>query len=257
MERVKIATHQCIFNQNKWLLKNIENCYPFVDKIYLAYSKLPWGYNSSARTTYTNDTDLEAVKNSRFIDKIEIIYGDWMTETEQRNACADKATQDGYQFLIIQDTDEFYTNTDYGKLVDFIATNPNHDVYKCGWVSFWKTTNWVVVDNAMQLVIGYPQIAINLTKNIRFNDRRNPNSTQNVIIPDVKCFHLSFVLSDEECLTKLKTWGHSHEFNVDNWYQRNWVNWTPEVMNLHPINPPAWHKVVEYVGDPLPKEILE
>jgi hypothetical protein len=36
MERIKIATHQCVFNQDKLLLKNIENSYPFVDKIYIS-----------------------------------------------------------------------------------------------------------------------------------------------------------------------------------------------------------------------------
>lgn len=256
MERIKIATHQCIFNQNKWLLKNIENCYPFVDKIYLAHSNLPWNYNSSARETYHNDTDLDIIKSSKFMDKIEIIQGDWLTETDQRNACVEKAKNAGFDYLIIQDTDEFYLELDYIKIIDYIKGDPNHDVYKCGWISFWKSLEWVVVNQKMEIIIGYPQIAINLKNNIRFNDRRNPNSNQSVIIPDITCYHLSFVLSDDECFTKLKTWGHSHEFDVDSWYRRNWVNWNPEVTNLHPIDPPSWYKVVNYNNNILPKQLL-
>jgi hypothetical protein len=32
------------FNQDKWILKTIENCGPFVDKIYVAWSEKPWSY---------------------------------------------------------------------------------------------------------------------------------------------------------------------------------------------------------------------
>jgi hypothetical protein len=255
MERIKIATHQCIFNQNKWLLKNIENAYPFVDKIYLSYSKLPWNYNNNARDIYVNDTDLKIIENSKFFDKIEIINGDWLDETSQRNSCVEKAMNDGFDYLIIQDTDEFYLDSDYSKMIEFIQNNQEHDVYKCAWLSFWKTTEWVVVNEQMEQIIGYPQIAINLKRNIIFRDRRNPNSDNGIIIPDITCYHLSFVLDDNECLTKLKTWGHSHEFDVDLWYEKNWVNWTPDIMNFHPINPPAWHKVVKH-NNKLPKELI-
>ena len=120
MERVKIATHQCLFGQEKWILKSLENCYPFVDKIYLSYSKLPWDYNKSARGSYENPLNLDVVLNSKFMDKIEIIYGDWLTDEEQRNACRDSAKNDGYDILLIQDTDEFYSHEDYAKIIDFI-----------------------------------------------------------------------------------------------------------------------------------------
>lgn len=254
MDRIKIATHQCVFSQDKWILKNIENSYPYVDKIYISYSQLPWDYNKSARENYENNTNIDEIKNSPFYDKVEIIYGDWLTETEQRNSCVDKAIMDGFDILIIQDTDEFYLSDDYLKIINYMNENPNFDVYKCGWYSFWKTLEWIVVGEQMQEIIGYPQIAINLKRGIRFHDRRNPNSINEAIIPDVMCYHLSFVLTDEECFRKLKTWGHSHEFNVDIWYQEKWVEWTPESLNLHPIYPPGWYKTVKNTH-PLPKEL--
>lgn len=255
MERIKIATHQCVFNQDKLLLKNIENSYPFVDKIYISFSNLPWDYNKSARTEYENKTNLDIIKKSKYFDKIEIIHGDWLTETDQRNNCADKAQKDGYDYLIIQDTDEFYLEKDYKKIVDFISENQNHDIYRCEWISFWKSLDWILVNNNMSEIIGEPQIAINLKNGIRFKDRRNPYGDNEIKIPNVLCYHLSFVLTDEECLTKLKTWGHSHEFNVDAWYERNWVNWSPELRDMHPIDPPVWHKTIKNNYE-LPKELL-
>lgn len=240
MERIKIATHQCLFGQEKWILKNLENCYPFVDKIYLSYSNLPWGYNHSARSTYTNNLDIETIKNSIYADKVEILHGDWLNEQDQRNHCLDKAKSDGMDYLIIQDADEFYLNEDYLKLVNFIKENPNNDVYRCAWISFWKTTDYVVVNENGDDIVGYPQIAININNGVRFKDRRNPNSDSFITIPDIICYHMSFVLTDEECMTKLKTWGHSHEFNTDSWFNNVWLNWTINTRNMHPIDPKAW-----------------
>jgi len=255
MDRIKIATHQCVFNQDKWLLKNIENCYPFVDKIYLSYSEQPWVYNPNARNVYTNSTNIDNIINSKYSDKIEIIYGNWLNETEQRNSCAEKAKNDGFDYLMIQDTDEFYLEDDYRKIITFISENQDYDIYRCNWISFWKSIDYLVVNENMSEFIGAPQITINLKNNVRFKDRRNPNSDNEIIIPDVICFHLSFVLTDEECLVKLKTWGHTHEFNVDDWYEKKWVNWSIETKNMHPIYPPAWHTVIKN-NKLLPKELL-
>jgi hypothetical protein len=256
MARIKIATHQCVFGQDKWLLKNIENCYPFVDRIYISYSDLPWNYNPNARNVYKNTTNLEEVKNSIYSDKIEIVYGDWLNETDQRNECVRRASNDGFDILIIQDTDEFYLEEDYQKIIDFINLNPNYDIYRCSWISFWKSLEWVVVDSNLNDVVGLPQIAINLRRGIKFKDRRNPNSNNDITIPDVLCYHLSFVLNDTECIQKLKTWGHAHEFNVDDWFHKNWVNWSPETTNMHPINPSAWHKTIKNKHK-LPKQLLD
>ena len=91
---MKIATHVVLFGQDKWIMKNIENSYPHVDKIYIAYSEKPWGYNPKARNIYKNSFDLNIIKNSQYIDKITIIEGDWLTEEAQRNACVNKAKED-------------------------------------------------------------------------------------------------------------------------------------------------------------------
>ena len=243
MERIKIATHQCLFGQEKWILKSLENCYPFVDKIYLSYSKLPWGYNRLARGSYENPLNLYLIKNSKYMDKIEIIYGDWMTEEDQRNSCVNKAKEDGFDYLLIQDTDEFYKDEDYAKIIDFINKNPNYDLYKVPWVCLWKNLDYCLTDRGENDIIGYPEIAINLKNNNRFVRCRVPEKTTNsVIIPDVLCFHCSYVLNDEECFLKINTWGHSHQFNHTSWFNDKWVNWTPETLNLHPISPGDWYK---------------
>jgi len=246
---LKFASHILLFGQNKWLMKNIENSYSHVDKIYIAYSEKPWGYNPNARNIYSNSFDLNIIRNSNFIDKITIIEGDWLTEEAQRNACVDKAKIDNIDYLMIHDTDEFYFHQDFEKMKEFIITHPDYDLYTCGWISFWKSFRYITVPNIVDKIVGNPQIFINLKKNIRFQRKRNPNGISVINIPDVICYHASYALTNSELQEKLKTWGHYNDFNVDAWYNNIWLKWYPDMINLHPVNPSAWYKAIEFNGE--------
>lgn len=253
---MKIATHQCLFSQDKWLFKNLENIYSHVDKIYLSISQIPWNYNHHFRHEYENETNLDQIRSSKYIDKIEIIEGIWDNETDQRNACLDRAKDDGFDYLLIIDTDEFYKKPELSLITQFIEQNPSYDLYKCGWISFWKDSRHIVVDASGNHIVGYPPIAINIGNGVRFRDRRNANFTTSITIPDVVCYHMSFALSDDECLRKLKTWGHSHEVNINGWFESIWKSWHVDSENLHPVDPPAWKRAVKF-NDLLPMEIIE
>ena len=246
---LKFGTHMLLFGQDKWAMKYIESAYPHFDRIYVAYSKLPWNYNPSARKTYVNAFDLNVIKNSKFIDKVTIIEGDWLTEEEQRNACYDKAKQDGIDYLMIRDADEFYHNADFIKMKEHIQANPNHEIYKSAWICFWKTLEYILVPNRNNIIVGYPEIFINLNKNINFKQKRTPIGNDIVTIPNILCYHAAYVLSNLELIVKLKTWGHASDFNVDNWYQNIWLKWYPEMTNLHPINPSAWFMAIKFNGE--------
>ena len=148
-KNMKFATHIVLFGQDKWIMKNIENSYPHVDRIYIAYSEKPWGYNPNARNTYHNSFDLNMIKQSKYVDKITIIEGDWLTEEAQRNACAIQAKLDGIDYLMIHDADEFYFHDDFEKMKIFITNNPNYDVYTCGCISFWKSFKYITVPQSL------------------------------------------------------------------------------------------------------------
>ena len=252
---MKFATHIVLFGQDKWIMRNIENAYPHVDRIYIAYSEKPWSYNPTARNVYKNSFDLNIIKQSEYIDKITIIEGDWITEEAQRNACVDKAKADGMDYLMIHDADEFYFHDDFELMKIFIINNPSYDVYTCGWISFWKTFKYITVSQTFNKIIGNPQIFINIKRNIGFQRKRCPNSNHIINIPDVICYHASYVLTDAELQEKLKTWGHHNDFNVDAWYNNIWLKWTPDMINMHPVNPPAWYKAIEF-NEELP-EVLK
>jgi hypothetical protein len=253
---MKIATHIVLFGQDNWIMKNIENAFPHVDKIYIAYSEKPWGYNPNARNIYKNSFNLNIIKQSKFINKISIIEGDWLTEEAQRNACVNKANEDGMDYLMIHDADEFYFHDDFEKIKNFIFNQPSYDIYTCGWISFWKTFKYITVANLSNKMVGHPQIVINLKKGVKFERKRKPTGSQIINIPNIICYHASYVLTDNELKEKLKTWGHHNDFNIDIWYDNIWLKWTPEMLNLHPVYPTAWYKAIKYT-EKLPEVLKE
>lgn len=248
---MKFATHILLFGQEKWVMKNLENVYPHVDKIYAAYSELPWNYNPNARSQYKNTFDLNIIKNSKYADKIQIIEGVWDLDEQQRNSCLDAAKKDGMDFLFTIDADEFYFHNDLEKIKKIITDNPTYDFYRAGWMCFWKSFEHVLVDQKNNPILGYPEICVNLRKdNIKFVRCRIPSPQNAFTIPldNGICFHGSYVLTDEEVLRKINTWGHAHQFNTYAWFNDVWKNWKESSLNLHPIDPAAWKQAIKFKG---------
>lgn len=241
---MKIATHILLFNQDKWILKQIEMIAPFVDKIYVAWSKFPWSYNPDARNLFLNKSNPEMLKESDYYHKIELIIGDWKLDEEQRNACLDAAKRDDMDYLLIIDADEFYSYDDLVKLINNINKNPDYEYYKTPWVTYWKNFNNIIVDFNDNYINGFPEVCVNLKYNNRFVRCRRP-SGENVLTLDSLCKHASYVLSDEECWSKINTWGHAHQFDKELWFNSKWLNWNKSVTNLHPISPSDWKMAIE------------
>lgn len=247
-----------VFSQDRWLMKAIDNRAPFVDKIYVAWSDRPWAYNPNAAAQFKNRTSYDILYTSPHIHKIEIIRGSWDLEEDQRNACIIAAKRDGMDILMTQDTDEFYLPEDFEGTIAEMKNNPNHDYYTTPWYSFWKSMDYIMINQQESKILGRPLVAINLKKNdLRFTRARICNGVDahdmNYIL-----YHPSYVLTNEECWEKINTWGHAHQFNTQSWYNNIWLAWdnNKDLMNLHPIEPSAWFKVVKY-EDKLPKELSD
>ena len=156
---------------------------------------------------------------------------------------------------MIHDADEFYFHDDFERIKYFIINHPGYDIYTCGWISFWKSFKYITVLQDLNKIVGYPQIFINLKKGIRFKNKRNPTGDQIITIPNVICYHASYALTDDELKEKLRTWGHYNDFNIDAWYNNVWLKWTLNMTNMHPVNPSAWYKAIEF-NEKLP-EVLK
>jgi len=251
---MKFATHILFYNQDKWILKNIEMIAPYVEKIYIAWSNKPWIYNRKARTDFKNNSNLDILKISPFYNKIQIIKGDWNYDEDERNACLDAAKKDNIDYLLIIDADEFYFKKDIENIIDDIKNNPDFDYYTTPWLCFWKSFK-NVVQNKNNSIIGYPEIAINVKKDLKFKRCRIPTGKIKKQL-NYLCFHASFVLTDKECWEKINTWGHSHQIKSDSWYKTKWLEWNEDTRYLHPAEFKEWYKTIKYKKE-LPEILKE
>jgi len=251
----KFAAHVLLFDCQKFILPMLENCGPYVEKIYVAYSKTPWRYNPYARETMTNTIDPDILKQSKYYDKIELITGVWDWEHEQRNACLQKAKEDGFDFLLVQDADEYYMNADYERMIRSIAEHPDYDYYATPWCTFWKSWDYILVNDQQSIIHGYPNVAMNCRKEVSFANLRNPTPGSTVHYLDALCFHGSYVLNDEEVYRKISSWGHAQDFDRETWYHDKWISWSERTTDLHPTHPYIWKRALKYHAG-LP-EVLE
>lgn len=257
----KFAAMILYFDCEQFILKAIDNCAPFVDKIYILYSEKPWSYNPEARSTYTNTSDLNVLKQSPHYSKLKVIEGEYETEEAQRNECLEMARDEGYNYLIIQDADEFYHKEDYKKNISEILNHPDMDYYRTPWYLFWKKLDYVIefreVHGKRNTIVNYcPVFAVNCTKDVHFTKNRMLNTTDVIFLPGV-CFHLSYIMSDVQMERKINTWGHAQQFfNKPNWLRYKWLGWTPLTRYINPFNPVGWLRAVKFEGT-LPEEIRD
>ena len=241
---MKIATHILFFNQDKWILKNIEMIGPYVDKIYIGWSEFPWSYNPNAKGLFKNNSNIDILKQSSFFNKIEVIKGNWNLDEDERNSCLERARNDGMEYLFIIDADEFYNSDDIEKMITEIKNSPDYEYYLTPWITYWKDFNHLIIDSAGDYINGYPEVCINLKYSNKFIRCRKPSGTSIKKLSSV-CNHVSYVLTDDECWSKINTWGHAHQFNRNLWFSEKWIKWNESTINLHPITPQAWYKAIK------------
>ncbi|QNI66416.1 hypothetical protein [Synechococcus sp. BMK-MC-1] len=246
---MKIAVHILCYNVNTFLPHVVANCHPYVEKVYLAWSPHSWGYGQSV---IENPTNIYSYNLPVHFPKCELVIGSWSNEQDMRNACLNKAREDGFDWLIIQDADEFYTESSWKTIVRVLSQLPQEvNLVKSTWLNFWKHPSIILVNHDGQTKTPNAGFALRLTPQARFIDRRltNYSGSDSEAVLDVPCFHYGWVLNDEEINLKIRTWGHANDFNHSLWYELKWKRWSLATRNLRPANPCSWPKAVFYLGE--------
>jgi hypothetical protein len=237
----RLAAHVLVFGCDLTLLPMLENVGPYVERIYIAYSKVPWTYNREARALYTNPTELALIEKSPFRKKIEVIEGTWETEEAQRNACLTRARSAGFDFLLCADADEFYHEDDYSGLLAELVSDQQSDVFIAHYLNFWKRMDTIIVAWDGSTQTGHGVFAVRCREGLDFRKCRSTDSAL-VRVVDAPCYHLGYVMSDEDMKRKLATWGHTNDFDRDWWFKFKWLGWHLGTRNIHPCYPTLWHR---------------
>jgi len=166
--------------------------------------------------------------------RIEIIEGNWKSESRTRNAGMEHLWDCDYVFMV--DSDEILLDQDLQSLKS-LCDQGEHSVIAVRLHTYWKTPEFRIEppeEGSIKMV---------LRKGIRMVGVREVNDP--VYTSEVWCHHLSYVRTDDEVREKMRLSGHSHEF-LPNWYERVWKAWDqdPALENLHPVHPAAYRRAV-------------
>jgi len=167
--------------------------------------------------------------------KADIFPDNWKSEADQRNAALEFMSDCDWVWMV--DADEHFDPETVERVnkmlsgIDEDALLISHDIY-------WKNENW-------KLELAHDVAPITLCRpSVRFRWARLAECRIKHLPKEIRCRHLSYARSDKDMDTKIKNFSHSHEL-VDGWYENVWKGWTPEMENLHPVNPPEYRRAVK------------
>jgi hypothetical protein len=248
---MRIALQVIAFNVDPWINSMLRNAAPFVDKIFIAYPPRPWGYSSKSRDTILNPTKLESINISDLQCDVQIVHGDWLYDEDTRNCLLELARSENFDWMVIQDADEFYTECSWRRLLLALNSSDQYDLLVTPWFNFWKSPEYVIYNRASGIKCLNDGFAVRArNSSVRFSFSRTTNAKCRLVI-DEPCYHYGYVMCNESMNNKIKTWAHTNDiFNIHIWYELKWLRWDENTLFLHPGSPSYWLKAIRF---PLPQ----
>ncbi|HEY6618341.1 MAG TPA: hypothetical protein VIY68_02240 [Steroidobacteraceae bacterium] len=241
---MRVASHMLAYNVCQFLPDAVDNAAAHVERLFVALPTRPWAYNPAIREERRNSTTIERFRSARYFDRIEFIEGDWWTEEAMRNDCLEQARKQGFDWLIAQDADEFYTEQSWRQITHYLSVVPNHVLaVRTTWYNFWKSAQYILVYDNGSIKDMNANFALRCASDVRFLRARVPTDAVTTIL-DAPCFHFGWVLSDSDMAWKIQTWKHTTEFNPERWFEIKWKGWTERSRYLHPVHPTFWDRAV-------------
>ncbi len=255
---MKLAVQILAFNVDQFIEHTLLNAAPHVEKIYVVHPPRPWNYNPALRDSMTNPTTrpfLEAVvgRVRQVVGTacdIEIVESDWSREDETRNAILAMARTEGFDWMIVQDADEFYTEEGWNIIRKSLLRLAHVDVVVTPWFNFWKSAEFLLLTDKKSLKDFNACFAIRCASDAAFASARMPTITRRILI-DAPCYHYGYVMSDQDMELKISSWGHANQIrDRHRWMKLKWLNWNLDSKYLHPVVPTFWYQAIRF---PLPQ----
>lgn len=238
---MKVAVCSIAYNEEEWIERCIKQFQPFGLRHLVLLSTKPW--NGSPQEP---DRTEQIAKDAG----AEVIIGYWETEAQQRNFGLSYLYD--YDFVLIVDPDEFYTQKDIQTWLDSLdVSEPSYRVKNIK--TYWKTPEYVFSppDNHE------PIVAVNPKKAVFYEHRQIRKFTDDVpefnqpVLP-IQMHHMSWVKSDKKVKEKIQSYSHADDIPL-NWYEDVWLKWEPGSKTL--IRPYGAEKSIA-VRDPAPPDII-
>jgi len=209
----------------EYLRESLLSIRDHVEKLVVSYSYNP---SQGHKTTLKNpDTVDELFKICSEILGSKLIWDeskDFKNEHEHRAVIYKYC--DNYDLILSIDADEVFEPTEIENALKYAYTHNERYYGIKGYLNFWRSFNWVCLDNF---------------RPFRIENLKNNNHLKNIECP-LKIYHFSTAQSIELMEYKYSCFGHAHE--IKRGYLENiFYKWTPEnnFGDLHPVAYNLWY----------------
>jgi hypothetical protein len=173
-------------------------------------------------------------------------------------------------YFWIVDADEIYDADNVARLKQFVRTHPS-PVYYASFYSYWRSWNWRIEERDASVILVRPGRWFEHVRHLHLSpvERLARKLRHLGVLPErlaapfvgrripreVSVFHHGDFIGDRDRIaTKLGRSGHRGQF-IDGWLERVWDQWTPDMRDLHPFDPPMFPVAVHVATESLPNEL--
>lgn len=248
---MKIAVCTLAFNEPQYIAPCIEQWKGLVGIHLVLVSTTTW-----------NGTKHKDDPTAKLAEKhgAKVIEGFWKTEADQRNHGLSLLKD--YDYVIINDPDEFYTIEDRCRLIRTLQEDnrrPGYTIRRGNtMLTYWKTHDYVLdpPDQHLPTIVVDPNKAV-CTEHRQFalsKDVRDPSVRYSEECGEIKVqmHHFSWVRTDEQVEEKIAAYSHA-DIIENEWYKKVWLGWKPGLMKVRPYG--REQSIAIY--RPAPEEIIK
>jgi len=148
----------------------------------------------------------------------EVILKDFNSQKEQRQFGLDYLKELGYEYVLMIDTDEYFTKEDIEKIIKYVNENPA-DMYSIKTARvYWKSWKWHFKHSGGNICFK--------SDSKMFGKREVSKDDKILKLPgDIVFHHFSFERSLIDMLEKAETREYSRMSY--SWLKKYWINWKP------------------------------
>ncbi len=234
----KVLGAVCLHYGKDYFAYALESIKDYVDEIVVYYTSTPshgTGTHLKCPDTAKELRDIADQFNCTWFDVHSI-----GSETKHRQKYIDYGRKNGYDQILIIDSDEVHDPKEVRSLLEEAA---KYDAMRIGvagsqWITPWQSFNEYVQDGF------YPIRVINL--------KGNPNRDH--IVKEGKIYHMGYCINDELMRYKISCHGHAQDFiNNDSWYTSKWKGYKKGMTKyLHPATDAYWVETKELDKEAMP-----
>ena len=246
-----------VYEDSGFLAESILRVYPLVHKILIMVGLEPWngkGDRGIPKATLSKIMDMDDPEH-----KFIIVSKKWDTEHEQRNEGVRILHDHGCEWCLLIDDDEMYNRSELWNTMNLISnawySNGRPSAYVVKQLIYWKDRDHVIEN----LTGAMPHFVSTRPGDVMFVSARS-FSVLGGVFSDISedaliCHHMSYVKDGGQMRRRFTWFSHSQGVKEE-WIDRVFEKWTPEMTDLHPEHPASFRRAIPVADTPWRLELL-